>query len=202
MPQEITSNFHFNRDSCIFLIGGFGGTGIPMKLINMLANSNSKNHTIVTNDTGTKKSGIYPLLKNGKVSKLICSFVGQNRDAEAYLSDVDLIFLPQGSLAESLRVGASKIERFYEIILDKKCRTESIYADYSLVKASKADIYGNLYFEGTNRNFNPVMLMAGKETLIEVEDYPVTLKLYERMMPGIYVDFIIKNKNKTSPKSR
>jgi len=200
MPQEITSTFDFNKDSCIFLIGGFGGTGVPMKLINILANSNSKNHTIVTNDTGTKDSGIFPLLQKRKISKLICSFVGQNSDAAAYLSNVDLVFLPQGSLAESLRTGASKIERFYERILDKKCCTESIYADYSLVKASKADIYGNLYFEGTNRNFNPVMLMAGKETLIEVEDYPVELKLYERMMPGIYVDYIIKNKNR--PKSR
>lgn len=192
MPQEIVSDFLFDVDSCVFLIGGFGGTGVPMKLIEMLARSKSKNHTIITNDTGTKKSGIYPLLKNGKVSKLICSFVGQNKEAEAYLADVELIFLPQGSLTESIRTGASKIRGFHEKILDEDKHTESIYADYSLVRAAKADIYGNLFYDGTDKNFNPIMLMAGEKTLVEVDQYPVKLKLHERMMPGIYVDYIFK----------
>jgi 3-oxoacid CoA-transferase subunit A len=191
MPQEINADFLFNEDARVFLIGGFGGVGVPMKLIEMLAAANSKNHTIITNDTGTKESGIYPLLKKGKVAKLICSFVGQNREAEAYLSKIELIFLPQGSLAESIRAGASKIKYFSEKILNKYKITESIDADYAFVKASKADIYGNLFFDGTNRNFNPVMLTAGKETLVEVDEYPVTLKLHERMMPGIYVDYLL-----------
>ena len=192
MPMEIKSDVPFNEDSRVFLIGGFGGVGVPMKLIEMLAEAKSKKHTIITNDTGTKESGIYPLLKKGKIAKLICSFVGQNRDAEAYLSKVELIFLPQGSLAESIRTGASKIINFSEKILNKNKVTDSIYADYSFVKASKADIYGNLFFDGTNRNFNPVMLMAGKKTLVEVDEYPVNLKLHERMMPGIYVDYLLK----------
>lgn len=192
MPMEIKSAFPFDQDSRIFLIGGFGGVGVPMKLIKMLARSDSKNHTIITNDTGTRASGIYPLLKYGKVSTLICSFVGQNKEAEAYLSKIELIFLPQGTLAESIRAGASKIKVFSEKILNQYHRSSSIYADYSFVNAAKADIYGNLCFEGTNRNFNPVMLMAGEKTFAEVDQYPVRLKLHERMMPGIYVDYIVK----------
>jgi len=192
MPQEINTDFMFNIDSRVFLIGGFGGVGVPMKLIEMLAKSDSKNHTIITNDTGTKDSGIFPLLKNGKVSKLICSFVGQNRAAEACLANIELIFVPQGSLAESIRAGASQIKSFSEKILDQYQLTESVFADCAFVQASKADIYGNLFFDGTNRNFNPVMLMTGKETFVEVDEYPVALQLHERMMPGIYVDHILK----------
>lgn len=200
-------------------VGGFGLCGIPEALIAALRDSGVKNLTCISNNAGVDGFGLGQLLETRQVSKMIASYVGENKEFERqYLSgELELEFTPQGTLAEKLRAGGAGIPAFFTrtgvgtIVSDGKELREfdgetyvmehALVPDVSLVKAWKADRSGNLMFRRTARNFNPNVAMAGKVTVVEVEEIvetgsfdPDTVHL-----PGIYVHRIVLN---TTPEKR
>ncbi|WP_417518651.1 3-oxoacid CoA-transferase subunit A [Marinobacter sp.] len=201
------------RDGDVVAIGGFGGAGAPLTLINALVEHGAKDLTLVSNNAGEGESGIAALLKNGQVSRFLCSFP---RVKNAHIFEglyksgaVELELIPQGNLAERLRASGAGIGAFYtptgfgtELAKGKEVRTIDgknyvlefpIHVDVSLIKATKADRYGNLVYDQTARNFGPVMAMAAKITIVEVNrvvalgDIPAE----NVITPGIFVDHVV-----------
>jgi 3-oxoacid CoA-transferase subunit A len=175
-------------DGQTIAVGGFGLCGIPEALIAALRDSNVQNLTCVSNNAGVDGFGLGQLLNTRQVKKMIASYVGENKEFERqYLAgELELEFTPQGTLAEKLRAGGAGIPAFFTrtgvgtVVADGKEVREfdghqyvlerSIVPDVSLVKAQKADRSGNLVFRRTARNFNPNVAMAGKITIVEVEE--------------------------------
>ncbi len=200
-------------DGQTIAVGGFGLCGIPEALIAALRDSNVQNLTCVSNNAGVDGFGLGQLLNTRQVKKMIASYVGENKEFERqYLAgELELEFTPQGTLAEKLRAGGAGIPAFYTrtgvgtIVADGKEVREfdghqyvmerSIAPDVSLVKAWKADRSGNLVFRKTARNFNPNVAMAGKLTVVEVEELVDTgaLDPDHVHLPGIYVHRIVVN---------
>jgi len=196
-------------------VGGFGLCGIPEVLIAALRDSGVKNLTCISNNAGVDGFGLGQLLETRQVSKMIASYVGENKEFERqYLAgELELEFTPQGTLAEKLRAGGAGIPAFFTktgvgtLVADGKETREfdgetyvmerSLVPDVSLVKAWKADRSGNLLFRRTARNFNPNVAMAGKITIVEVEEVVDTGSFDpdEIHLPGIYVHRIVVNKN-------
>src|SRR5690606_34469118 len=196
-------------------VGGFGLCGIPEALIAALRDSGVKQLTCVSNNAGVDGFGLGQLLNTRQVKKMIASYVGENKEFERqYLNgELELEFTPQGTLAEKLRAGGAGIPAFFTrtgvgtIVADGKEVREfdghqyvmerSIVPDVSLVKAWKADRSGNLVFRMTARNFNPNVAMAGKLTVVEVEEVVDTgaLDPDQVHLPGIYVHRIVVNAN-------
>lgn len=175
------------KDGQMIAVGGFGLCGIPEALIAALRDSGVKDLTCVSNNAGVDGFGLGQLLNTRQVRKMIASYVGENKEFERqYLSgELELEFTPQGTLAEKLRAGGAGIPAFFTrtgvgtIVADGKEIREfdgqqyvmerSLVPDVSLVKAHIADRSGNLVFRKTARNFNPNVAMAGKFTVVEVE---------------------------------
>ena len=175
-------------DDMTILVGGFGLCGIPENLIAALRSSGAKNLTCVSNNAGVDAFGLGLLLHTRQIKKMISSYVGENATFEKlYLSgELELEFCPQGTLAERVRAGGAGIPAFYTptgvgtIVAEGKDVREfdgrayvlerGITGDFALVKAWKADTFGNLVFRKTARNFNPMMATAGKITVAEVEE--------------------------------
>jgi len=175
-------------DGATILAGGFGLSGNPEHCITELARRGTKALTIVSNNCGTTDKGLGVLLANGQVKKMISSYVGENKVFEKlFLSgELEVELCPQGTLAERLRAGGAGIEGFYtptgygtkiaegketREIGGKHCVLEhAIRGDFAIVKAWKADRWGNLVFRKTSRNFNPLCATAGKTTIVEVEE--------------------------------
>lgn len=196
-------------------VGGFGLCGIPEALIAALRDSGVKNLTCISNNAGVDGFGLGQLLTTRQISKMIASYVGENKEFERqYLSgELELEFTPQGTLAEKLRAGGAGIPAFFTrtgvgtIVADGKEIREfdgvqyvmerSLAPDVSLVKAYIADRSGNLVFNKTARNFNPNVAMAGKITVVEVEKIVETGELDPDQihLPGIYVHRIVLNEN-------
>lgn len=176
------------RDGQTIAVGGFGLCGIPEALIGALRDSGAKQLTCISNNAGVDGFGLGLLLATRQISKMISSYVGENKEFERqYLAgELELEFTPQGTLAEKLRAGGAGIPAFFTktgvgtIVADGKELREfdgqqyvmerSLTADVALVKAYKADKAGNLVFRRTARNFNPMCAMAGKITVAEVEE--------------------------------
>src|SRR5512137_2422280 len=176
------------KDGQTIAVGGFGLCGIPEALIAALRNSGVKNLTCVSNNAGVDGFGLGLLLATRQISKMISSYVGENKEFERqYLSgELQLEFTPQGTLAERMRAGGAGIPAFFtktgvgtivsegkdvrEFDGQKYVMERGIRADVSLVKAWKADQQGNLIYRKTARNFNPVVAMCGKVTVAEVEE--------------------------------
>lgn len=174
-------------DGMSIAAGGFGLCGIPELLIAAIAASGVKDLTVVSNNCGVDGFGLGVLLENRQISKVIASYVGENKEFERqYLSgEVELEFAPQGTLAERLRAGGAGIAGFYTktgvgtLIADGKEHKDfggqtyiletGIVADLALVHAWRGDPYGNLVYRKTARNFNPNTATAGKVTVAEVE---------------------------------
>ena len=206
-------------DGQMIAVGGFGLCGIPEALIAALRDSGVKNLTCVSNNAGVDGFGLGQLLETRQVSKMIASYVGENKEFERqYLSgELELEFTPQGTLAEKLRAGGAGIPAFYTrtgvgtMVADGKETREfngetyvmetSLVPDVSLVKAWKADRSGNLLFRRTARNFNPNVAAAGKVTIVEVEEVVDTGSFDPDHvhLPGIYVHRIVVN---ASPEKR
>ena len=202
-------------DGQTIAVGGFGLCGIPEALIAALRDSNVQNLTCVSNNAGVDGFGLGQLLSTRQIKKMIASYVGENKEFERqYLAgELELEFTPQGTLAEKLRAGGAGIPAFFTrtgvgtIVADGKEVREfdghqyvmerSIVPDVSLVKAWKADRSGNLVFRMTARNFNPNVAMAGKITVVEVEEVVDTgaLDPDQVHLPGIYVHRIVVNAN-------
>jgi len=202
-------------DGQTIAVGGFGLCGIPEALIAALRDSGVQNLTCVSNNAGVDGFGLGQLLNTRQIKKMIASYVGENKEFERqYLAgELELEFTPQGTLAEKLRAGGAGIPAFFTrtgvgtIVAEGKEVREfdgeqyvmerSIVPDVSLVKAYKADRSGNLLFRKTARNFNPNVAMAGKVTIVEVEEIVETgaFDPDQVHLPGIYVHRIVLNAN-------
>ena len=201
------------RDGQLLAVGGFGLCGIPEALIDALRDSGAKQLTVISNNAGVDGFGLGKLLETRQIKKMISSYVGENKEFERqYLAgELELEFTPQGTLAEKLRAGGAGIPAFFTrtgvgtIVAEGKELREfdghthvmehALVPDVSLVKAWKADTSGNLVFRLTARNFNPAVAMAGKLTIVEVEEIvPVGALAPDAIhLPGIYIDRIVLN---------
>jgi len=198
-------------DGMSIMSGGFGLSGNPENLIPAIKAAGVKNLTVISNNCGADGFGLWTLLNNGQIRKMISSYVGENKLFEQlYLSgNLELELNPQGTLAERIRAGGAGIPAFFTrtgygtvVAEGKETRQfdgewyvmeRGLTADLAIVKAWKADAAGNLVFRKTSRNFNPVMAAAGRVTVAEVEHLvdPGELDPDAIHTPGIYVDRII-----------
>jgi 3-oxoacid CoA-transferase subunit A len=201
------------RDGQLLAVGGFGLCGIPEALIAALRDSGVKNLSVISNNAGVDGFGLGLLLETRQIRKMISSYVGENKEFERqYLAgELELEFTPQGTLAEKLRAGGAGIPAFFTrtgvgtMVAEGKETREfdghvyvmerSLNPDVALVKAWKADKSGNLVFRRTARNFNPACAMAGKTTIVEVEEIVETGSIDPDAvhLPGIYVHRIVLN---------
>lgn len=202
------------EDGHTLAVGGFGLCGIPEALIAALRDSGKKNLTCISNNAGVDGFGLGLLLDTKQVSKMISSYVGENKEFERqFLSaELEVELTPQGTLAERLRAGGAGIPAFYtrtgygtQVAEGKEVRQfgdhhyvmeTALTADVALVKAYQADKSGNLVFRKTARNFNPECAMAGKITIVEVEQLLEVGELDPENihLPGVYVQRLVVNK--------
>ena len=201
------------HDGQLLAVGGFGLCGIPEALIQALRDSGARDLIVISNNAGVDGFGLGKLLETRQISKMISSYVGENKEFERqYLAgELQLEFTPQGTLAEKLRAGGAGIPAFYtrtgvgtQVAEGKETREfdghvyvmeRALLPEVSLVKAWKADKSGNLVFRRTARNFNPAVAMAGKITVVEVEEIVETGSFDPDAvhLPGIYVHRIVLN---------
>jgi 3-oxoacid CoA-transferase subunit A len=201
------------RDGQLMAVGGFGLCGIPEALIAALRDSGVKNLTVISNNAGVDGFGLGQLLETRQIRRMISSYVGENKEFERqYLAgELELEFTPQGTLAEKLRAGGAGIPAFFTrtgvgtLVAEGKELREfdghtyvmerSLLPDVSLSKAWKADESGNLIYRRTARNFNPAVAMAGKISVVEVEQIVPTGSLDPDAihLAGIYVHRLVLN---------
>lgn len=199
------------QDGMTLMVGGFGLVGIPENLIKALRDKKTTDLTIISNNCGVDDWGLGLLLHDKQVKKMISSYVGENKEFEKQVleGELEVQLVPQGSLAEKIRAGGAGIPAFYTpagvgtpIAEGRETRDfhgteylleEGLIADFSLIRAWKADKMGNLVFRKTAQNFNPVMAAAGKVTIAEVEEIVEVGELDpdEIHTPSIYVQGII-----------
>jgi len=199
-------------DGMTIMSGGFGLVGNPENLITALTASGFRNLTIVSNNCGAEGFGLYALLANGQIRKMISSYIGDNKLFESlYLEGkLELELNPQGTLAERIRAGGAGIPAFYTatgvgtVVAEGKpveefdgkryIRERWLRADLAIVRAWKGDTHGNLVFRKTARNFNPPMATAATVTVAEVEELVAPGELDPDMIhtPGIYVTRIVR----------
>ena len=216
MAQKVYADARSALDGLLFdgmtvMSGGFGLSGNPENLITALREAGTKGLTVISNNCGADNFGLWVLLNNGQIDKMISSYVGENKlFAELFLSGrLQLELNPQGTLAERIRAGGAGIPSFYTktgygtVVADGKETREFdgemyvmerwLRSDVSIVKAWKGDTEGNLVYRMTSRNFNPMMATAGKVCVAEVEHLvqPGELEADCIHTPGIYVDRIV-----------
>ena len=202
-------------NNAVLMLGGFGLCGIPENCISALLKTGVNGLTCISNNAGVDNFGIGLMLQTRQVKKMMSSYVGENAEFERQLlsGELEVDLIPQGTLAERIRAGGAGIPAFYtpagygtEVAEGKETREydskmyllESwLKADFALVKAWKGDTSGNLVFKGTARNFNPMMAMAGKITIAEVEELvePGEIDPNNIHTPGIYVQRIFQGKD-------
>jgi 3-oxoacid CoA-transferase subunit A len=198
------------EDNMTLMLGGFGLCGIPENSISHLVKMGVKNLTCISNNAGVDDFGLGLLLQTKQIKKMISSYVGENDEFERQMlsGELEVDLIPQGSLAERCRAGGAGIPAFFtpagfgtEIAEGKEVRIFNgkphilelaLTADFAIVKAWKGDTEGNLIFKAAARNFNPLMAMAGKITIAEVEELvPAgTLNPNDIHTPGIFVQRI------------
>ena len=199
------------EDGMTVIAGGFGICGIPENLINQIKKMGTKELTIISNNCGIDGFGLGVLLEDRQIKKMVSSYVGENKLFEEQLlsGQLEVELTPQGTLAEKMRAAGAGIPAFYtatgygtDIGKGKDVREfngrkyileESIPGDFSIVKAWKADRYGNAIYRNTAMNFNPMAATAGKICVMEVEEIvePGELDPMYIHTPGIYVDRLI-----------
>ena len=203
------------KDAQLLAVGGFGLCGIPESLILALRDSGVQNLTVASNNAGVDGWGLGLLLESRQIKKMISSYVGENKEFERQFlgGELELEFVPQGTLAERLRAGGAGIPGFYTktgvgtVVADGKQHQDfdgetfilerGIKADVSLVKAWKADRLGNLIYRKTAQNFNPMIAMCGKITVAEVEEIVEVGELEPDRIhtPGVFVQRVVLNAN-------
>ena len=199
-------------DNMTILVGGFGLCGIPENLIHALRDSGAKNLTCISNNAGVDDFGLGLLLQTRQIKKMVSSYVGENAlFAELFLKgELELEFNPQGTLAERIRAGGAGIPAFFtptgvgtQVAEGTEFRQfdgrdyvleTALKGDFALVKAWKADPFGNLVFRKTARNFNPMMATAGKITIAEVEEIVELGEIDPDQVhtPGAFVQRVVK----------
>ena len=201
------------RDGQLIAVGGFGLCGIPEALIDALRDTGKRDLTVISNNAGVDGFGLGKLLQTRQISKMISSYVGENKEFERqYLAgELQLEFTPQGTLAEKLRAGGAGIPAFFTrtgvgtLVAEGKELREfdghayimerALNPEVTLAKAWKADRSGNLIFRRTARNFNPACIMAGRTAVVEVEEIVETGSFDPDAvhLPGIYVHRLVLN---------
>lgn len=199
------------KDGSTLMVGGFGLVGIPEQLILALVKKGVKDLTIISNNCGVDEWGLGLLLKEKQIKKMIGSYVGENKEFERQVlsGEIEVELTPQGTLAEKIRAGGAGIPAFYTpagvgttVADGKEIRVfngkeyvleEALVADFALVRAAKADKIGNLIYNKTAQNFNPMMAAAGKITIAEVEEIVETGQLDPATIhtPSIYVQGLL-----------
>jgi 3-oxoacid CoA-transferase subunit A len=199
------------QDGATLLVGGFGLCGIPENLILALRDKGVKGLTCISNNAGVDDWGIGLLLKTRQVKRMVSSYVGENKEFERQClsGELEVELVPQGTLAERIRAGGAGVPAFFtptgygtDVALGKEVRwfdgrpcllEQAIKADFALVRAWKADRWGNLVFRKTARNFNPMMATAAKVTIAEVEELVELGQLDPDgvHVPGLYVDRVV-----------
>lgn len=202
------------QDGTTLMVGGFGLVGIPEQLILALEEKGVKDLTVISNNCGIDDWGLGLLLRKKQIKKIIASYVGENKEFERQVlsGEIEVELTPQGTLAERIRAGGAGIPAFYtpagvgtitsegkeirnfngkEYVLET-----ALNADFSIIRAAKADPLGNLIYNKTAQNFNPIMAAAGKVTIAEVEEIVETGVLDSNMIqtPSIYVQGILQAK--------
>lgn len=203
------------RDDMTLMVGGFGLCGIPENSIAALVRKGVKGLTCISNNAGVDDFGLGLLLQKKLIRKMISSYVGENDEFERQMlsGELEVELIPQGTLAERCRAGGAGIPAFFtpagygtEVADGKETREFNgkhyvmenwLLADYSIVKAWKGDSNGNLVYRHTARNFNPMMAMAGRVTIAEVEQLvkPGELDPDQIHTPGIFVQRIFQGRN-------
>jgi 3-oxoacid CoA-transferase subunit A len=202
-------------DGMTLMLGGFGLCGIPENSIRALVKKGVKNLTCISNNAGVDDFGIGLMLQKKQVKKMIASYVGENAEFERQLlsGELEVELIPQGTLAERCRAAGAGIPAFFtpagfgtEVAEGKESREfngemyimeKAFESDFAIVKAWKGDTDGNLIFKATARNFNPMMAMAGKITIAEVEELLAPGELDPNFIhvPGIFVNTIFEGTN-------
>lgn len=202
------------KDGATIMVGGFGLVGIPENLIKALSETGVKDLTVISNNCGVDDWGLGLLLQNKQIKKMISSYVGENKEFERQVlsGELEVELTPQGSLSEKIRAGGAGIPAFYTpagvgtpIAEGRETRTfngkeylleEALTADFSLIRAYKGDKMGNLIYNKTAQNFNPMMAAAGKVTIAEVEELVEVGELPPDQIhtPSVYVQQLIVGK--------
>ena len=207
--------FSIIEDSSTIMSGGFGLCGIPENSIDYLEKFCPKNLTVISNNIGNSGRGLVKLLRKKLIKKAVCSYVGGNPDLEKLIlnDEIEIELIPQGTFVEKIRSAGVGIPAFYTatgtntIIEDsKECRyfnkkkyllETALHADYSITKATIGDEFGNLYYEGTSRNFSPLMATGAKTSIVEVEKLVKPGEMDPNMihLPGSFVQHIFQGEN-------
>ena len=207
--ENAAAALHDLRDGISLMSGGFGLCGIPENSIDEIARRGTKNIKAISNNIGNSGRGLAVLLKNRQIKQAVCSYVGGNPDLESQMlaGEVDVELVPQGTFSERIRATGMGIRGFYTPTgygtlvaegketreFDRPCVLElPLEADFAIIKAQKGDPFGNLWFKETARNFSPMMAMAGKTTVVEVEELVELGGIVPEdvHLPGIFVQRI------------
>ncbi len=194
--------------------GGFGLCGIAENCIDALTMIDVKDLTVISNNIGNSGRGLVKILVQDKIKKAFCSYVGGNPDLEKRMlaKDIEVELVPQGTFSERIRAAGMGIRAFYtptghgtliaegkEVkMFDRPCILETaLHADFAIIKAQKGDTFGNLWFKETARNFSPLMAMAAKITVVEVEELVQVGEIppEDIHLPGIFVQRIFQGSN-------
>lgn len=215
MAQILTSSqeaVRIVKSGMTVMVGGFGVCGLPENLLHALAETETSELTIISNNGSVEGWGNGRLIGNGQVRKMYSSYIGENDVLTSKLiaGEIEVELVPQGTLAERIRAGGAGIPAFFTptgfgtAVADGKesrefngrgCILETaLFADVALIKAYKADRKGNLVFRKTARNFNPVMATAAKITIVEVEEIVENGELQADQIhtPAVYIDYLVK----------
>jgi len=213
--KDALSTLNDFTDGAVFMAGGFGLCGIPENLISALQEKGVKNLTCISNNAGVDDFGLGLLLKTRQIKKMIASYVGENKEFERqFLSgELEVELVPQGTLAERIRAEGAGIPAFWtatglgtKIQEGKEIREfdgknylmeRALKADFAFVKAWKGDKLGNLIYKQTARNFNPIMAMAGKVSIAEVEELvePGELDPEHIHTPAVFIQRLFQGTN-------
>ena len=202
------------KSGMTLMSGGFGLCGIAENCIDALTEMNVKDLTVISNNIGNSGRGLVKILIQDKIKKAYCSYVGGNPDLEERLlkKQIEVELVPQGTLSERIRAAGMGIRAFYtptgygtliaegkEIKnFDRPCiLEEALHADFAIIKAQRGDTFGNLWFKETARNFSPLMAMAAKTTIVEVEELVAVGEIdpQDIHLPGIFVQRIFQGKD-------
>lgn len=202
------------KSGITLMSGGFGLCGIAENCIDALTTIDINNLTVISNNIGNSGRGLVKILVQDKISKAYCSYVGGNPDLEVRMLNkkIEVELVPQGTFSERIRAAGMGIRAFYTPTgygtliaegketktFDRPCILETaLHADFAIIKAQKGDTFGNLWFKETARNFSPLMAMAAKVTIVEVEELVNVGEIppEDIHLPGLFVQRIFQGKN-------
>ncbi|MGZ3788068.1 MAG: CoA transferase subunit A [Bacteriovorax sp.] len=202
------------KSGMTLMSGGFGLCGIAENCIDALTKMDVKDLTVISNNIGNSGRGLVKILVQDKIKKAYCSYVGGNPDLEVRMlnKQIEVELVPQGTFSERIRAAGMGIRAFYtptgygtliaegkEVkTFDRPCIMETaLHADFAIIKAQRGDTFGNLWFKETARNFSPLMAMAAKTTIVEVEELVEVGEIdpHDVHLPGLFVQRIFQGKN-------